>query len=480
MGVPELCVPESTLHIDSKVLNEAEAAAAEAMQATDVMPDDDASAGSDGNPKRTRAERAEWLRRQVNTVGQPGRPGAHIQHVISVGMLSEGWDARTVTHIMGLRAFTSQLLCEQVVGRGLRRTSYDVDPSTGLLTPEYVNVFGVPFRFLPHEGDGTPPPPVRPTTRVEPDAGKRGFEIRFPNVVRIERALRHTLTLDIDRLTPLELDAAKTVLRVELAPSLEGKPHALGWTDVDLQTLVQSTRLQTLMFEAARRVYTQMRPDWTGATGLLVAQVVALVERFVRSPALIFQPADWGEDGLKRRALLMLDMNRVVNHVWAAIVQQNAEHWDLIFDEVRPVRSTADMRPWYTSRPCEVAQRSHINFCVYDSAWESSEAYELDHNPNVAAWVKNDHLGFEIAYMFQGVTRKYRPDFLVRLTTGGALVLETKGQDSPEARAKHDALNEWVTAVNAHGGFGHWAAHVSRHPRDVAGILARASETVER
>src|SRR5213596_2962073 len=96
-------------------------------------------------------QQAEYLRKQVDTVGREGQPGEQIQNVISVGMLSEGWDAKTVTQIMGLRAFTSQLLCEQVVGRGLRRTSYEVD-GTGLFRPEYVNIFGVPFTFLPHEG----------------------------------------------------------------------------------------------------------------------------------------------------------------------------------------------------------------------------------------------------------------------------------------------------------------------------------------
>ena len=102
----------------------------------------------------------------MNTVGKVGQPGEKIQNVISVGMLSEGWDAKTVTHIMGLRAFTSQLLCEQVVGRGLRRTSYEMNPTTGLFEPEYVNIFGVPFTFLPHEStEGGPPPPPRAKDR---------------------------------------------------------------------------------------------------------------------------------------------------------------------------------------------------------------------------------------------------------------------------------------------------------------------------
>src|SRR5271169_6800450 len=134
------------------------------------MEEHDADEG-DYEPKRklTKKQQAELLRQQVDTVGQAGKPGEQIQNVISVGMLSEGWDAKTVTHIMGLRAFTSQLLCEQVVGRGLRRTSYDVNQASGLFEPEYVNIFGVPFTFLPHEGgEGAPPPPPPPKTEIKP------------------------------------------------------------------------------------------------------------------------------------------------------------------------------------------------------------------------------------------------------------------------------------------------------------------------
>src|SRR6202043_3150496 len=118
--------------------------------------------------KLTKKDRAELLRKTVDTIGREGKPGEQIQNVISVGMLSEGWDAKTVTHIMGLRAFTSQLLCEQVVGRGLRRTSYEINPDTGLFDPEYVNIFGVPFTFLPHESkdDGSIPAPPKPKTPI--------------------------------------------------------------------------------------------------------------------------------------------------------------------------------------------------------------------------------------------------------------------------------------------------------------------------
>ena len=134
------------------------------------------------------------------------------------------------------------------------------------------------------------------------------------------------------------------------------------------------------------------------------------------------------------------------------------------------------MRPWYTGRPCEVTRRSHISHCVYDSTWEATEAFELERSTNVVAWVKNDHLGFEVLYIYKGVVQKYRPDFLIRLTSGKMLVLEVKGQDTQQNRTKREFLAEWVKAVNEHGGFGQWAWNVSRDPADIGDILARNAD----
>ena len=154
----ELCVPELTVHIDSKTMDEAESAVPQA-----ASPSDDES-----ERKLSKKDAAVILRETVDTVGQRGKRGEQIRNVISVGMLSEGWDAKTVTHILGLRAFSSQLLCEQVVGRGLRRTSYDLAEGSDMFTPEYVNIFGIPFSFLPHESDEQGTPPVTPPkTQVE-------------------------------------------------------------------------------------------------------------------------------------------------------------------------------------------------------------------------------------------------------------------------------------------------------------------------
>lgn len=196
-----------------------------------------------------------------------------------------------------------------------------------------------------------------------------------------------------------------------------------------------------------------------------------LVEAFLASDRLTVLPAVFREDPERHRILLTLNMNRIVRHLWAAIRHENSATLVPIFDSEKPIRSTGDMLPWYTGRPWADTEHSHINRCVFDSAWEASEAFTLDRHPDVTAWAKNDHLGFEIVYVFDGVVRKYRPDFLVRLRTGLTLVVEVKGQDSPQNEAKRAALDEWVRAVTSHGGFGRWAWSVSRRPADIADLL---------
>lgn len=474
--IDELAKPELTLHIDSRVLEAAEAQD-EALSLAETASQPEVASGDDDNdrPQRklTKQQQAEALRRMVDTVGQAGKAGAGIQNVISVGMLSEGWDAKTVTHIMGLRAFSSRLLCEQVVGRGLRRTSYEVNPE-GLFESEYVNIFGVPFTFLPHEGgDGPPPPPPPPKTKVEPVADKREFEITWPNVVRIDHVYRPRLHLDLDRVPTLEINSADIATVAELAPIVEGKPDITRLSEIDLQTLAKKFRLQKVVFETARDIYDQMKPSWKGHKEYLLAQLFGIVEQVIPSDRIVIHPPLFNQDDARRRIVITLSMTKVVQHIWEAIRFENTESLEPVFDTEHPIRGTGDMRPWYTGRPCEVTRRSHISHCVYDSTWEASESFELERNRNVAAWVKNDHLGFEIMYVYKGVVKKYRPDFLIRLATGKMLVLEVKGQDTQQDKTKREFLAEWVKAVNAHGGFGRWASDVSFNTDDVGGVLAR-------
>jgi type III restriction enzyme len=477
--IDELCDPERVLHIDSKVLDQAESQEEPAalLETTEEGTESDEDEGAPAERKLTKDERAELLRLTVDTVGKAGQPGERIQKVISVGMLSEGWDAKTVTHIMGLRAFTSQLLCEQVVGRGLRRTSYELNPETRLFDAEYVNIFGVPFTFLPHEGgeDGPPPPPT-PKTAVEPDPAKAEFAIQWPNVVRIDRLFQPALTLDWSRARPLELNAAQTARVAELAPILEGKPDVTKINRIELERLAREFRTQRIIFETARDVFDQMKHTWQGSREVLLAQLVRIVEQFIRSNRISISPPLFYQDELRRRLIITLNMSRVVQHVWEAVRQENTERLTPVFDRDHPIRATGDMRTWYTGKPCERTRKSHINVCVYDSTWEASDAFALDDSDTVAAWVKNDHLGFEVLYVYRGVVRKYRPDFLVRLASGDMLVLETKGQDTEQDKVKRRYLDEWTQAVNAHGGFGRWRREVANNPGEIRDILLKAAE----
>ncbi len=465
--IEELCVPDRTLHIDSKVLEMAESQD-ETIVEVDAPEEPDES---NGEPVRklTKKEQAEHLRKIVDTVGRRGALGEKIQSVISVGMLSEGWDAKTVTHIMGLRAFTSQLLCEQVVGRGLRRTSYEVDEETGLFESEYVNIFGVPFTFLPHEDTGeVVPRPPKPRTPIEPDSKKQRFEISWPNIIRIDHVYTPTLEINLQSVPVLEIDAYNTATLADLAPVVEGKPDASKIATIKLEELGRKFRTQKIIFETASEVFDLMKPTWKGTKEYLLAQVIKIVEQYIRSDKIQITPPLFNEDDLRRRIVLTLNMKKVVQHVWEGIRFENTESIVPVFDSDYPIRSTGHMRTWYTGKPCELSTKSHINFTPFDSRWEASESFELDRNPNVEAWVKNDHLGFEIAYMFEGVIHKYRPDFLIRLANGSHLILETKGQDSQKDRTKREFLDEWVRAVNAHSGFGKWRWALSTHPKDIS------------
>ena len=461
--VPELCDPNLTIHIDSKTMDAA---------INVVAP----TADEDSEAKISKADAAAILRETVDTVGQKGKRGEQIRNVISVGMLSEGWDAKTVTHILGLRAFSSQLLCEQVVGRGLRRTSYDLAEGSEMFTPEYVNIFGIPFTFLPHESDeqGTPPT-TPPKTQVEALKERSEYEIRWPNIIRLDRVFKPQLTVDLDKIDTLELNAADTRLRADLAPIIDGKTDLTKCTEIDLQKLDAELRMQRIVFEASGQVYDLMKTSWQNeATKFaLLGQVIRLVEEYLKSGAIVINPPLFNTDPVRQRIIYMMNMNKIVQHLWSFIKLEQTEKIAPIFDPNKKIRSTADMPTWFTSKPCYITKTSQISHCVFDSAWESTESYVIEKNPHVIAWAKNDHLGFEILYVFDGVVRKYLPDFLIRLDNGKTLILETKGQETRRDKEKRKALSEWVSAVNSLGEYGEWCNDVSYNIADVDGIIAR-------
>jgi len=434
-SVKEICVKEKTLHIDAKTLGKAE----------------NEDTGLTGSKK----EIAEQLRLTVDTVGKKGKPGEQIQNVISVAMLSEGWDANNVTQIMGLRAFTSQLLCEQVVGRGLRRVSYDFDDD-GMLPPEYVNIFGVPFTLIPHEGGGGAAPTTKPKFAIEPTVDKLDQRIIFPNVLRIDTVYKSSLTLDHSNVKPIEIDPADAIEEVELAGVVSGKPSAAAMTDIDLKELDETYRLQTLIFKVASKVFAMEKNAWPGNQHAFLGQLFKITEDFIHSDRIVIKSDLFNNDPLRRKILLMLNMTRIIQHFWSALKTQNAEKYEPIIDKERPQLSTSDMPTWYTSKSHKAHKKSHINHTVFDSSWEANNADILEHSPLVKSFVKNDHLGFKVSYKFKGIVKNYLPDYIVALENGDFLILEVKGQNTDEVRAKFEFLELWVKGVNDMGGFGKW------------------------
>jgi type III restriction enzyme len=395
-------------------------------------------------------------------------------------MLTEGWDARTVTHILGLRAFSSQLLCEQVVGRGLRRTSYEVNPKTGLFEPEYVNIFGIPFSFLPHEGDGAAMNiNQQPKIMVSALSEKSEYEITWPNISSIRHELNPRLYVDFSKIEALTLDFANTRIRADLAPFLDGKPDLEKISRIDLEKLEANLRMQRIIFSTAAQLYEGLQSSWKGKGSpyALIGQVFGWVEKYLASRKIRIEPPLFSMEPLKVRIMYMLNMSRIVEHLWQFIICEETEALVPLFDQNKKVRSTGDMPNWWTSKPNVPAKKSHISHCVFDSTWEDTEAYRIENNPHVKAWAKNDHLGFGILYTWAGITHTYYPDFLIKLANDKTLILETKGQDSLQVQEKRRALAEWIEAVNALKEYGQWCSDISFNVADVDGIIEEYAES---
>lgn len=295
------------------------------------------------------------------------------------------------------------------------------------------------------------------------------------NIIRFDRVFKPRLKIDISKIDTLELEASDTRLRADLAPIIDGKTDLTKCTEIDLEKLDRELRMQRIIFDTAAQVYEQLDAAWKkeGTSFALIGQVIHLVEEYLMSGAIIINPPLFNTDPLRKRILLMMNMSKIVNHLWHFIMIEQTEKLLPIFDPNRRVYSTADMPTWFTSKPCCITKTSQISHCVFDSSWEATESFVIEKNPHVVAWAKNDHLGFEILYTYDGVIRKYIPDFLIKLDNGKTLILETKGQMTRRDIEKRKALSSWVDAVNSLNEFGEWCNDVSLNVADVDGIIAR-------
>ena len=412
-------------------------------------------------------------------------PGRAVRCIVSVGMLTEGWDANTVTHIIGLRPFMSQLLCEQVVGRGLRRASYDVDEN-GLFAEEIAHVLGVPFSIVPFKASGQPV--VKPPARYHVHAleSRAEYEIRFPHVEGYTQAIRSRVTVDWQHAPKIQLKPEDYPTQVEMGGMVvtaggEYVGGAIG--EHRLLTIDQyraATRLQSGIFQLARditRTYCQHRPDSVPAH-VLFPQIQVIANKYVHESVHVPPTAD------RRDVFLPIYYKRVLEILSEAIQPDTAagEAPEIPrYQSLRPEGTTADVDFW-TSRDVRQVKRSHVNYVVADSGWEAQAIHYIDNHASVAGFVKNSGLGFTIPYLNEGVTHDFQPDFIIRLNGDGEryLVLETKGFDEL-AELKAAAAQRWVDAVNADGTKGRWRFAMARSVADVSYLLsasaANASES---
>lgn len=404
---------------------------------------------------------ADIIREKFNTVGKANEPGEKVQCVIGVDMLSEGWDAQTVTHILGLRAFTSQLLCEQVVGRGLRRISYDLNDE-GLLDPEYVTVFGIPFTFLPIEGGETITKPEKPKTKVEALDERKNLEISWPNIIRLDYSFNYFLDLDWDKMDKLTLSADDCQTLVETAPMVSGKPKLDMISQIKLDELYQTHRLQKLKLQAAARIHSELKSEWKADAGSQISQILNLFDQFISSKFLkIISPNNENKDKINK-LVIALNSQKIVNHLIKFVKRSSINIPNIHLDPVKKVKSTSDMKTFYTSKLTLPIKKSNISHAVIDNSLnlEGKICAELERDriPNLLSWFKNDRIGFEIYYSHKGKSKTYFPDFIIKFKNDNYVILETKGlkRDKDKESEKIENVKEWIKAVNHTGSYGKW------------------------
>jgi type III restriction enzyme len=397
------------------------------------------------------------LREVMNTVGKPGQLGGAIRCVVSVSMLTEGWDANTVTHVLGVRAFGTQLLCEQVIGRALRRQSYDLNEEN-LFNTEYADILGIPFDFTAKPVIAPPQPP-RETIQVKAVRPERDhLEIRFPRVVG------YRVELPEERLTAEFNDDSILELSPDLVgPSITRNQGIIGeGVDLSLEHL-GDMRPSTLLFHVTQRLlYTKWRDPGEAPKLHLFGQLKRITKQWLDN-CLVCK-------GETYPALLMYQelADMACNRITAGITKAFAGERPIkaLLDPYNPIGSTNYVN-FNTSRKDRWetnADRCHINWVILDSDWEAEFCRVAESHPRVRSYVKNHNLGLEVPYRYGSENRMYRPDFIVRIDDGNGdenllnLIIEIKGYRREDAKEKKSTMDTyWIPGVNHLATHGRWA-----------------------
>jgi type III restriction enzyme len=397
------------------------------------------------------------LREVMNTVGKEGRLGSDIRCVVSVAMLTEGWDANTVTHVLGVRAFGTQLLCEQVIGRALRRQSYDLNEE-GLFNVEYADVLGIPFDFAA-KPVVVVPVPARQTIQVKavrPD--RDALEIRFP------RVMGYRVELPNERLTAKFTSDSILNLTPELTGPSQTQNAGIVGESVNLTVAhLRDTRPSTVLYRLTTHLlYTKWRDPGEEARLHLFGQLKRIVKDWLDT-CLVCKGDTYSAQILYRH---LADM--ACDRITAAITAEAADRAPIkvLLDPYNPVGSTShvNFNTSKTSRWETDSRRCHINWVILDSDWEAEFCRVAESHPRVRAYVKNHNLGFDVPYRHGSESHVYRPDFIVLVEDGHGeddllhLVVEVKGYRREDAKDKKIAMeNYWIPGVNNSKQFGRWA-----------------------
>ena len=405
---------------------------------------------------------SELLREVMNTVGKQGRLGEQIRCVVSVSMLTEGWDANTVTHILGVRAFGTQLLCEQVIGRALRRQSYELNEQ-GLFDVEYADVFGIPFDFTAKPVVVTPPKP-RETVTVKALRPERDpLEIRFPRVqgYRVELPEEqleaefnndHHFTLTPDRVGATQTHNAGII----------GEAVVL-----DIKHL-KDVRRSTLLMELTKHLlFGHWRDQGQDAPIALFGQLKRIVRQWL-DECLECKGGTYPAQ-LMYRELADTACQRITKGITAKELEKGGQV-KAILDPFNATGSTAHVR-FNTSREerwetfgVDNQPKNHVNWVILDSGWEGEFCRVAESHPKVLAYTKNHNLGLEVPYRFGSANRIYLPDFIVQVDDGRGesdplnLIVEIKGYRREDAKEKKSTMDTyWIPGVNHLGTHGRWA-----------------------
>lgn len=403
---------------------------------------------------------ADLLREVMNTVGKQGKLGGSIRCVVSVSMLTEGWDANTVTHVLGVRAFGTQLLCEQVIGRALRRQSYELNDE-GLFNTEYADVLGIPFDFTAKPVVSPPQPPRQTThiTAVRPE--RDALEIRFPRVsgYRVELP-NERLSADFNedsslQLTPDLIGATKTQ-----NSGIIGEHH-----DLTLD-YTKDTRTSTVLFRLTQRLLeTKFRDPGEDAKNHLFGQLKRISKQWLNE----YLDCKGGTYPAQLGYKVIADMacEKIHAAITRAGMQSEGERIvKALLDPYNPAGSTAHVN-FRTSKEDlyqTAVDKCHVNWVVLDSDWEAEFCRVAETHPKVLAYVKNHNLGLEVPYRYLSESRTYIPDFIVLVDDGHGpedplhLIVEIKGYRKEDAKEKKSTMDTyWIPGVNNHGTFGRWA-----------------------